>query len=71
MVEKGSVAVDGISLTIIERDATSFSFEAIPHTWAVTRLHTLKAGSRVNIEVDVVAKYVEQLIQGRNNAPKF
>ena len=63
MVEKGSVAVDGISLTIIERGDDSFSFEAIPHTWTVTRLHTLKPGSPVNIEVDVVAKYVEQLIR--------
>jgi riboflavin synthase len=62
MVEKGSVAVDGISLTIIARDDHSFSFESIPHTWEVTRLHTLKLGSNVNIEVDVVAKYVEQLM---------
>ncbi len=64
MVEKGSVAVDGISLTIIDRDDHSFSFESIPHTWAVTRLHTLQIGSKVNIEVDVIAKYVEQLIKG-------
>lgn len=62
MVEKGSIAVDGISLTLIDVRPDAFSFEAIPHTWEVTNLHARKTGDKMNIEVDVLAKYVEKLI---------
>ena len=61
-VEKGSVAVEGISLTIAALRATEFDFAIIPKTWEVTNLHALKPGDKVNLEVDVIAKYVERLL---------
>jgi riboflavin synthase len=61
-VEKGSVAVDGISLTIFDLDDDSFRVAVIPHTAAVTTLGAKGAGSPVNIEVDVMAKHVEKLL---------
>lgn len=64
LVEKGSVAVDGCSLTVVAVDAESFSVAIIPHTAAVTTIGRLRPGDRVNLEVDVVAKYVERLLQG-------
>ena len=70
MVEKGSVTVDGVSLTITavaESDEVGQWFEValIPHTLEVTVLGTRDVGSRVNIEVDVLAKYVERVMEGR------
>jgi riboflavin synthase len=62
-VEKGSIAVDGISLTIFDVDDDSFAVAVIPHTAAVTTLGTKGAGAAVNIEVDVMAKHVEKLLQ--------
>lgn len=62
MVEKGSVTVDGMSLTITRLTEHTFTFEAIPHTWAITNLHTRAPKDAVNIEVDVIAKYVERLM---------
>ncbi len=59
-VEKGSVAVEGISLTIARLRDDSFDFAIIPKTWEVTNLHSLKPGDPVNLEVDVIAKYVER-----------
>ncbi len=58
--EKGSIAIDGISLTVANVDDTSFSIAIIPHTWEVTNLSNKAAGDSVNIEVDVLAKYVER-----------
>lgn len=63
IVEKGSITVNGISLTVIDVTHDSFSVGIIPHTWTHTMLHTTQAGSKVNIEVDVLAKYVEKLQQ--------
>ena len=60
-VEKGSVAVEGISLTIAALNDHHFEIAVIPKTWAVTNLSTLKPGDSVNLEVDVIAKYVERL----------
>jgi riboflavin synthase len=60
-VEKGSVAVDGVSLTVAEVDGEGFAVALVPHTLAVTTLGALAAGDEVNLEVDVVAKYVERL----------
>jgi riboflavin synthase len=60
-VEKGSIAVEGVSLTIASVDETAFSVALIPHTRAVTTLGGLGEGDEVNLEVDVVAKYVEKL----------
>jgi riboflavin synthase len=60
--EKGSVTVDGVSLTINRVSATDFDVAVIPHTESVTTLGTLKAGSPVNLEVDVLARYLERLL---------
>ena len=65
VVEKGSVAVDGCSLTVAGVDADGFRVAVIPHTAAVTTLGFRRAGDRVNVEVDLVAKYVERLLAGR------
>lgn len=63
IVEKGSIAVDGISLTVASfRGPNSFSVAIIPHTFENTNLKGAKAGDRVNLEFDVVAKYVENLL---------
>jgi riboflavin synthase len=62
-VEKGSIAVDGVSLTIFDLDGDSFSVAVIPHTAAVTTLGAKRVGAVVNIEVDVMAKHVEKLLQ--------
>ncbi len=57
---KGSVAVDGISLTVVDADRDSFSVALIPHTLSETTLGLRKVGNRVNLETDVLAKYVER-----------
>jgi riboflavin synthase len=62
VVHKGSVTVDGISLTIAEMHDDGFSIAVIPHTLAVTTLGTRHVGERVNLECDVLAKYVERLL---------
>jgi riboflavin synthase len=62
LVPKGSVAIDGVSLTIVEVGLTSFQVALIPHTLTVTTLKDLSVGSNVNIEVDVIAKYVEKFV---------
>ena len=62
VVGKGSVAVDGVSLTIADLDDTSFTVSLIPETLERTNLGGARAGSRVNLEVDVLAKYVEKLV---------
>ena len=63
-IEKGSIAVDGISLTIAQKRINSIQLAVIPHTFQITNLHLKKPGDLVNIEVDMMAKYVEQMIQG-------
>jgi riboflavin synthase len=60
-VEKGSVAVDGVALTIAGLDDEGFAVALIPHTLAETTLDSLRPGDEVNVEVDVLAKYVERL----------
>ena len=62
IIEKGSITIDGISLTVNECDDTSFSVSIIPHTLDITTLGALKTGDRVNIEVDMIGKYVEKLL---------
>jgi riboflavin synthase len=64
LVEKGSVAVDGASLTVVDVVDDVFRVAVIPHTAAVTTLGRLGAGDRVNVEFDILAKYVERLIAG-------
>jgi riboflavin synthase len=63
LVEKGSVAVDGISLTVVVVTDEGFSVAVIPHTLAVTTLGTKQPGDPVNLEADVLAKHVERLIE--------
>jgi len=65
IVEKGSIAVDGVSLTVASVDATSFTVSLIPTTLARTTLGRREVGERVNLEVDVMAKYAEKLLAGR------
>ena len=62
-VEKGSIAVQGVSLTIAELDEDGFAVALIPHTLAETTLSALAPGDGVNLEADVLAKYVERLLQ--------
>lgn len=62
IARKGSVAVDGVSLTINEVEDATFGVNIIPHTQTVTTLGSLKVGSRVNLEVDQIARYVERLL---------
>lgn len=62
MIEKGSVAVNGISLTIISAGKDFFTVGIIPYTWSHTMLHAVKPGSLVNIEVDILAKYLQKFI---------
>jgi riboflavin synthase len=63
IVEKGSITVDGISLTVAALGDDWFEIAVIPHTWKVTNLSTLKPGAAVNLEVDVIAKYVERMLK--------
>jgi riboflavin synthase len=63
IVEKGSVAVEGTSLTIAALDERGFAVALIPHTLEVTTLGELEQGDRVNLEADILAKYVEKLLQ--------
>jgi len=61
-VEKGSITVDGVSLTVVSFDSESFETALVPHTLAATTLGNLAPGDDVNLEVDVLAKYVERLV---------
>jgi len=65
LVDKGSITVDGISLTVVEAGADRFSVALIPTTLAMTTLGHKKPGDPVNLEVDVVAKYVERMLGDR------
>jgi riboflavin synthase len=62
LARKGSVAIDGVSLTINEVEDATFGINLIPHTQAVTTLGALRTGTRVNLEVDQVARYLERLL---------
>lgn len=64
VIEKGSVAVDGISLTVNGVDAQTFTVSLIPHTQAATTLAHKGPGGAVNLEVDLIGKYVEKLVEG-------
>jgi riboflavin synthase len=63
LVYKGSVTVNGVSLTIVSVTKNSFSVSLIPYTLKVTNLSELKNGDLVNVEVDMMAKYIEKLIR--------
>jgi riboflavin synthase len=63
VVEKGSIAVDGVSLTVTGVEDRAFGVALVPFTLAATTLGSVRAGDRVNLEVDVVARYVEGLVE--------
>ena len=69
IVEKGSVTIDGISLTVATVDANGFSISAIPHTVAVTILSEKRVGDTVNLETDIIGKYVEKLLRPQPETP--
>jgi riboflavin synthase len=60
---KGSITINGVSLTINQVSVSEFSVNLIPHTLLMTNLNNLRAGSRVNLEVDMIARYVERMMQ--------
>jgi len=62
IARKGSIAVNGVSLTVNRVENSRFEVNLIPHTWAVTTLHELKTGSRVNLEIDLFARYIERML---------
>jgi len=62
LVAKGSITINGVSLTVVEVSTDTFSVALIPHTLAITNLGVLREGDPVNLEVDILAKYVERLI---------
>ncbi len=63
LIEKGSIALDGISLTIFNIKNGQFDVAIIPHTWAETNLHTRRPGDSINVEFDLLGKYVENLLK--------
>jgi len=65
MASKGSVAVDGVSLTLVRCDRDMFSVALIPYTLRVTTLGQCRVGDTVNIETDILAKYVQRLIEAK------
>lgn len=67
IVEKGFIAVDGVSLTVVSRDASSFQVSVVDFTRKHTTLGSRRVGDLVNLEVDIIAKYVEQLSQPRRS----
>ena len=66
MIHKGSVAIDGISLTVAEVDGDRFAVWLIPHTMAATNLRSRRAGENVNLEFDLLGKYVEKQLASRS-----
>jgi len=62
-VEKGSVSVNGVSLTVVNSQPTSFQVAIIPFTWEVTNFHDIKKGTVVNIEFDILGKYIAKIIK--------
>ncbi len=69
LIPQGSVAVDGVSLTVASLGVRAFEIMVIPHTLAATTLGALKAGQRVNLEVDMIGKYVQRTLSLRGDRP--
>lgn len=69
LIPQGSVAVDGVSLTVASLGDRAFEIMMIPHTMAVTTLGALKAGRRVNLEMDMIGKYVQRILSLRGDRP--
>jgi len=62
---KGSITINGVSLTVNDAADTIFNVNLIPHTLTATTLHELRAGTKVNLEIDLIARYVERMLQSR------
>jgi riboflavin synthase len=71
VVHKGSLAVEGISLTVAKLEGNTVTIAIIPHTVEMTNLESLGAGDPVNLEVDLVAKYVEKMVRGESAGPEL
>jgi riboflavin synthase len=69
IARKGSITINGVSLTVNEVSGSTFGVNLIPHTLAVTNLKDLAPGTRVNLEVDLVARYVERLLSATRDVP--
>lgn len=67
LIPKGSIAIDGISLTIIDVTPSAFTVSLIPHTRGITTLGLKKVGNKVNLEADMIAKYLEKLAMQKEN----
>lgn len=63
-VEKGSVSVNGVSLTVVNSKNDRFSVAIIPYTWQITNFHNIKAGTIVNLEFDIIGKYIQKIMAG-------
>ena len=70
VVKKGSIAINGISLTVADISGNIFHIAVIPHTFAQTTLSTLRIGDLVNIETDILGKYIEKLLSASDNSAK-
>jgi len=68
LIKEGSIAINGISLTIAEMNNNEISLSIIPHTWQKTNLKVKKVNDNVNVEIDILAKYVEKLLTKENNS---
>lgn len=66
-VPKGSITVNGVSLTVVDSHEQSFSVAIIPYTWEHTNFHTFQAGTRVNLEFDIIGKYVARMMLSRKS----
>ena len=66
-IEEGSITIDGISLTIAQLSGNKIGLSIIPHTWLNTTLRNKKIGDKINIETDVIAKYIEKLMKGNSD----
>ena len=71
VARKGSITINGVSLTVNQVDAECFEVNLIPHTLAVTNLHALVPGARVNLEIDLIARYIERLVTSGHLYPKI
>lgn len=69
LIPVGSVAVNGVSLTVAAIRGTLFGVSIIPHTWEVTTFRSLKTGDKVNVEFDVLGKYVDEMMRNRKRRP--
>jgi riboflavin synthase len=64
-VSKGSITINGISLTVVESSAGAFSVAMIPYTWTETNMHKLEPGDTVNLEFDIFGKYITKMLGDR------